>query len=76
MRRRTPCPPEGSIALARRNLAGSGVEDRVRFEVCDLTEPADQPYDVITMFEALHDLSHPCRSSPRPADPWYPAGCC
>ncbi len=50
-----------SIALARRNLAGSGLEDRVRFEVCDLTEPADPPYDVITMFEALHDLSHPVR---------------
>jgi SAM-dependent methyltransferase len=48
-----------SIALARRNLAGSGVEDRVRFEVCDLAGPADEPYDVITMFEALHDLSHP-----------------
>jgi SAM-dependent methyltransferase len=48
-----------SIALARRNLAGSGVEDRVRFEVCDLAEPAEQPYDVITMFEALHDLAHP-----------------
>jgi ubiquinone/menaquinone biosynthesis C-methylase UbiE len=48
-----------SIALARRNLAGSGVEDRVRFEVCDLSDAADPPYDVLTMFEALHDLSHP-----------------
>jgi 2-polyprenyl-3-methyl-5-hydroxy-6-metoxy-1,4-benzoquinol methylase len=48
-----------SIALARRNLAGTGVEDRVRFEVCDLSAPAEEPYDVITMFEALHDLSHP-----------------
>jgi SAM-dependent methyltransferase len=48
-----------SIALARRNLAGTGVEDRVRFEVCDLSEPAEEPYDVLTMFEALHDLSHP-----------------
>jgi SAM-dependent methyltransferase len=48
-----------SIALARRNAAGSGVEDRVRFEVCDLAAPAGEPYDVITMFEALHDLGHP-----------------
>jgi SAM-dependent methyltransferase len=48
-----------SIAVGRRDLAGSGLEDRVRFEVCDLAEPADQPYDVITMFEALPDLSHP-----------------
>jgi 2-polyprenyl-3-methyl-5-hydroxy-6-metoxy-1,4-benzoquinol methylase len=50
---------EPSIALARRNLAGSGVQDRVRFEVRDLAEPAGQAYDVMTMFEALHDLSHP-----------------
>ena len=48
-----------SIAFARHDLAGSGLEDRVRFEVRDLAEPADQPYDVITMFEALHDMSHP-----------------
>ena len=27
--------------------------------MCDLSEPAEQPYDAATMFEALHDLSHP-----------------
>ncbi len=48
-----------SVALARRNIAGTGLEDRVRFEVCDLSEPAGTGYDLVTMFEALHDLSHP-----------------
>ncbi len=50
---------DASIALARRNGSGSGVDDRVAFEVCDLSEPADITYDFATMFEALHDLSHP-----------------
>jgi SAM-dependent methyltransferase len=50
---------DASIAMARRLVAGSGVEDRVRFEVCALADPSDIPYDAATMFEALHDLSHP-----------------
>jgi SAM-dependent methyltransferase len=52
---------DASIAMARRNGSGSGVEDRVTFEVCDLAEPAEITYDAATMFEALHDLSHPVR---------------
>jgi SAM-dependent methyltransferase len=48
-----------SIALARANLAGSGVEERVRFDVGDLAAAGEGSYDVATMFEALHDLPHP-----------------
>ena len=48
-----------SIAMARRLTADSDVAGRVAYEVCDLSEPADEPYDACTMFEALHDLSHP-----------------
>jgi SAM-dependent methyltransferase len=49
-----------SIALARRNLAGSGVEDRVTFEVRDAADPGLRGrYDLVTMFESLHDLSYP-----------------
>jgi SAM-dependent methyltransferase len=50
-----------SIALARRLVAGTDVEGRVEFEVCDLSEPDDVSYDAAMMFEALHDLSHPVR---------------
>ena len=49
-----------SIDRARENLAGSGVEDRVRFEARDAgdAELAGR-YDLVTIFEALHDMSYP-----------------
>ena len=49
---------EASIALARRNLAGSGVEDRVRFVLGDAASATGR-YDLVTVFEALHDMSDP-----------------
>ena len=49
-----------SIELARRNLAGSGVEDRVDFQVHDAAHlPHAGEYDLVTIFEALHDMSYP-----------------
>jgi 2-polyprenyl-3-methyl-5-hydroxy-6-metoxy-1,4-benzoquinol methylase len=48
-----------TVALARRLVAESDVAGRVEYEVCDLSEPSDEPYDTAVMFEALHDLSHP-----------------
>ena len=49
-----------SIDLARRHLAGSGVEDRVSFDVRDASDPAlAHRYDLVTILEALHDMSYP-----------------
>lgn len=49
-----------SIALARQNLAGSGVEDRVSFVLGDAASPRlAGRYDLVTVFEALHDMSDP-----------------
>lgn len=49
-----------SIELARRHLVGSGVEDRVSFHVRDAADPAlAHRYDLVTVFEALHDMSYP-----------------
>ena len=49
-----------SIELANRHLAGSGVEDRVNFEVRDAADPKFQGhYDLVTIFESLHDMSYP-----------------
>jgi len=49
-----------SIELARRTLAGSGVEDRVTFAVRDAADPElEGQYDLVTIFEALHDMSRP-----------------
>jgi SAM-dependent methyltransferase len=52
---------QASVALARRNLAGSGVEDRVRFLRGDAASPqlSSGGYDLVTVFEALHDMADP-----------------
>jgi SAM-dependent methyltransferase len=52
---------EASVALARRNLDGSGVEDRVRFVRGDAASPplGSGAYDLVTVFEALHDMADP-----------------
>ena len=49
-----------SIERARENLAGSGVEDRVSFHERDAADARLQGhYDLVTIFEALHDMSYP-----------------
>jgi SAM-dependent methyltransferase len=49
-----------SIELAERNLAGSGVEDRVRFQCRDAADAElEGRFDLVTIFEALHDMSYP-----------------
>jgi 2-polyprenyl-3-methyl-5-hydroxy-6-metoxy-1,4-benzoquinol methylase len=51
---------EYSIQLARQNLAGSGLEDRVTFEVRDAADSTlSGAYDLVTVFEAIHDLPRP-----------------
>jgi 2-polyprenyl-3-methyl-5-hydroxy-6-metoxy-1,4-benzoquinol methylase len=49
-----------SIQRARENLAGSGVEDRVTFHERDAADARlAGRYDLVTIFEALHDMSYP-----------------
>ena len=51
-----------SIDLANRNLTGSGVEDRVSFHVRDAADASLRGgYDLVTIFEGLHDMSYPVR---------------
>jgi 2-polyprenyl-3-methyl-5-hydroxy-6-metoxy-1,4-benzoquinol methylase len=51
---------EASIDKAKQNLAGSGVEDRVAFFARDAADPElAGRYDLVTVFEALHDMSRP-----------------
>jgi 2-polyprenyl-3-methyl-5-hydroxy-6-metoxy-1,4-benzoquinol methylase len=53
-------PDDASIALAESNLAGSGVEDRVHFHATDGREAhSGEGYDLVTIFEALHDMARP-----------------
>jgi 2-polyprenyl-3-methyl-5-hydroxy-6-metoxy-1,4-benzoquinol methylase len=49
-----------SIDLARKNLAEADLADRVTFEVRDAADPALlRAYDLVTVFEAIHDMPRP-----------------
>jgi len=49
-----------SIEAARANLEGSGVEDRVTFHERNAADAGlAGRYDLVTIFEALHDMSYP-----------------
>ena len=49
-----------SIALAQRNAAEAGVEDRVRFYARDAADPSlEGAYDLAMAFETLHDMPRP-----------------
>jgi SAM-dependent methyltransferase len=49
-----------SIQRAQEALPGSGVEDRVTFHCRDAADPElSGRYDLVTIFEALHDMSYP-----------------
>jgi 2-polyprenyl-3-methyl-5-hydroxy-6-metoxy-1,4-benzoquinol methylase len=49
-----------SIETARANVAAAGLEDRVHPVVQDASDPQlGGRYDLVTIFEALHDMNHP-----------------
>jgi SAM-dependent methyltransferase len=50
---------EGSIETARRRAEEAGVGDRVRFEVAPATAYTGANYDLVTMFDCLHDMGDP-----------------
>lgn len=49
----------GSIAEACANAKAAGVADRVTFEVAQAGAYAQQGFDLICFFDALHDMGHP-----------------
>ncbi len=50
---------EGSVRVARRHAQQAGVGDQVQFEAADASELADGAYDLVTMFDCLHDMGDP-----------------
>ncbi|MEA2393909.1 MAG: hypothetical protein QOJ82_1800 [Solirubrobacteraceae bacterium] len=50
---------EGSIEAARRAAERAGVADRVSFEVADARGFGGADYDVVCIFDALHDMGDP-----------------
>jgi SAM-dependent methyltransferase len=52
-------PHEGSIATAIENAAAAGVSDRVSFSLGTAADYAEDGFDLICFFDALHDMGDP-----------------
>ena len=52
-----------SIEAARANAAEAGVADRVRFELATATSFPGEDYDLIALFDALHDMGDPAAAA-------------
>jgi SAM-dependent methyltransferase len=50
---------EASIAAARQRAQDAGVADRVTFEVASATAFSGSGFDLVTTFDALHDMGDP-----------------
>ncbi len=50
---------QASIDTARRRAAAAAVDDRVRFERTDARRVPGSGYDLVTMFDCLHDMGDP-----------------
>jgi 2-polyprenyl-3-methyl-5-hydroxy-6-metoxy-1,4-benzoquinol methylase len=63
-----------SIALARKKAADAGVGDRVTFEVASAQGFTGTGYDLVTMFDCLHDMGDPVGAARRVRDALAPDG--
>jgi ubiquinone/menaquinone biosynthesis C-methylase UbiE len=50
---------EPSIVAARNHAKDHGVSNRVRFEVAKAKEIAEKEFDLVTMYDCLHDMGDP-----------------
>jgi len=65
---------EGSIETARRRAQEAGVTDRVRFEAGDAASDHGEGYDLVTMFDCLHDMGDPVGAARRVLQSLAPDG--
>jgi ubiquinone/menaquinone biosynthesis C-methylase UbiE len=63
-----------SIGLARKKAADAGVGDRVTFEVATAQTFAGTDYDLVTMFDCLHDMGDPVSAARRVREALAPDG--
>ena len=63
-----------SIELAAKKAAEAGVSDRVRFEVSSAQTFAGENYDLVTMFDCLHDMGDPLGAARRVREALAPDG--
>jgi ubiquinone/menaquinone biosynthesis C-methylase UbiE len=63
-----------SIELARKKAAEAGVGDRVSFEVATAQTFTGDNYDLVTMFDCLHDMGDPLAAARRVRQALAPDG--
>ena len=63
-----------SIELARKKAADAGVADRVAFEVATAQTFTGTGYDLVTMFDCLHDMGDPVAAAQRVRESLAPDG--
>ncbi|MGP3910177.1 class I SAM-dependent methyltransferase [Nonomuraea sp. 10N515B] len=63
-----------SIALARKKAAEAGLSDRVSFEVATAQTFTGTGYDLVTMFDCLHDMGDPLAAARRVREALAPDG--
>ena len=63
-----------SVDLARKNAAEAGVGDRVSFEVATAQSFSGSGYDLVTTFDALHDMGDPVGAARRVREALAPDG--
>ncbi len=63
-----------SIQTARQRAAEAGVDDRVHFEVASATQFPGTGFDLVTTFDALHDMGDPVGAARRVRDALAPEG--
>jgi 2-polyprenyl-3-methyl-5-hydroxy-6-metoxy-1,4-benzoquinol methylase len=63
-----------SIELARKKAAEAGVSDRVAFEVATAETFTGTGYDLVAMFDALHDMGDPLGAAKRIREALAPDG--
>jgi SAM-dependent methyltransferase len=56
---------QGSIETARKRAATAGVDDRVTFEAEAAADITGTGYDLVTMFDCLHDMGDPVGAARR-----------
>jgi 2-polyprenyl-3-methyl-5-hydroxy-6-metoxy-1,4-benzoquinol methylase len=54
---------EGSITTARQRAAAAGVTERVTFDVAAAATYGGSGYDLVTMFDCLHDMGDPAAAA-------------
>ena len=66
---------QASIDIARKRAAEAGVADRVHFEVATAQDFPGRDYDLVCIFDALHDMGDPVSASAHVRKSLKPDGC-